>query len=151
MPATASRHLAVIRIFTALAEAIKELKSVPSGHLYAHLMGKVDLHTYNSIIGKLQSIGLVTMGTTQVITWIGKPKPYMAERLTDDRWIIDGLPCASLDEALDVCEACDGLRGWSWDFPTRGEAKDGLTAMRIGETMPVSHPDEDEDEDGDGG
>ncbi len=43
----------------AVADAIKELGSVPSGHLYARLMAYVDLNTYNKIIDILKRSEIV--------------------------------------------------------------------------------------------
>ena len=43
----------------AVADAIRELKTVPSGHLYAQLMGHMSLDTYNQIIGVLKVAKLI--------------------------------------------------------------------------------------------
>ena len=55
----------------AIAETIRELKSVPSGHLYAQLMGKMSLEVYNGIISKLEGAGMVSRGEGHLLTWIG--------------------------------------------------------------------------------
>lgn len=44
----------------AIAEAIKEAKEIPSGHLYAVLMDKMNIDQYNQLIGILKRTGLVT-------------------------------------------------------------------------------------------
>lgn len=46
-------------IIKAVADAIKELKSVPSGHLYARLMPHMDFQTYNRIIDILKRSEIV--------------------------------------------------------------------------------------------
>ena len=53
--------------------AIRDLKRVPSGHLYAVLMGKMDLELYNGIIQILKNAGLVKEESYELI-WIGPEK-----------------------------------------------------------------------------
>ena len=48
-----------VEVLRAVADAIRELKQVPSGHLYARLMGYMDLAAYERIIGVLKNAGLV--------------------------------------------------------------------------------------------
>ena len=59
--------LAVLR---AIADTIRELGSVPSGHLYAQLCGKMTLETYQSIIRTLCNTGLVKE-SGHLLTWNG--------------------------------------------------------------------------------
>jgi hypothetical protein len=50
------------RIITAasvVAETIRDLGQVPSGHLYAGLMGTITLDQYQTIIGILKEAGVV--------------------------------------------------------------------------------------------
>jgi hypothetical protein len=53
-----------------IAQAIRELGSVPSGHLYARLMGHFSLNEYTQIIGALKSVGLVKE-KAHLLTWVG--------------------------------------------------------------------------------
>lgn len=46
-------------VYRAVADAIKAMGAVPAGHLYAVLMGKLDLNTFNKIIGTLTGAGVV--------------------------------------------------------------------------------------------
>ena len=62
---------AAIEIIRAVADAIKELGSVPSGHLYARLMGKLSLTEYEQIIGFIVRTGLVRRDKSHLLTWIG--------------------------------------------------------------------------------
>jgi hypothetical protein len=48
-----------LKTVLAVAQAIRELGSVPSGHLYARLMGVLSLDQYNKIIDILKKQGLV--------------------------------------------------------------------------------------------
>jgi len=57
-----------------VADAIKEAKQIPSGHLYAAVMAVVDLQTYNKIIDTLKGAGLVTE-CNHMLTWI-EPKQF---------------------------------------------------------------------------
>ena len=53
-----------------IADAIRELGSVPSGHLYAQVMGHMTLDNYNAIIASLVGTGLV-QNNGHLLTWIG--------------------------------------------------------------------------------
>jgi hypothetical protein len=59
-----------MQIVLVVAEAIKELGSVPSGHLYAQLMSHMTLDTYTKIIGILKKGGMVTE-SGHLLTWVG--------------------------------------------------------------------------------
>jgi hypothetical protein len=59
-----------IQIVKAVADAIRELKEVPSGHLYAQLMGHMSLETYNQIIGLLKRADLI-IEKNYLISWKG--------------------------------------------------------------------------------
>jgi predicted transcriptional regulator len=61
-----------VKIILAIAETIRELKRIPSGHLYANLMrANIDLSTYESIIGILKNSGIVKEENFELI-WVGK-------------------------------------------------------------------------------
>jgi hypothetical protein len=61
---------AAIEATAAVAEAIRELRSVPNGELYAQVMGKMDLEYYNGILRTLKNAGLVEE-TGHVLRWVG--------------------------------------------------------------------------------
>lgn len=61
---------AALQVIAAVADAIRELKEVPSGHLYAHLMGRMSLESYNKIISILKDAGMITE-RNHVLRWIG--------------------------------------------------------------------------------
>lgn len=63
----------VLAVVQALAEAIRELGSVPSGHLYAMVMSHMSLDDYNHSIAVLRSSGVVRE-SNHVLTWVG-PQP----------------------------------------------------------------------------
>lgn len=71
--ATKEQVNAYIQIVKAIAETIKELGSVPSGHLYAMVMSKMDIHMYNNIITLLKKNGFITE-EYHVLTWIGESR-----------------------------------------------------------------------------
>jgi hypothetical protein len=73
MSNAAQQVTAGIRIAAAVAEAIRDLGSVPSGHLYARLMGHMDLDTYNKVIGVLKQAKLVEE-KNHLLTWVGPAK-----------------------------------------------------------------------------
>ena len=65
----------VVGVVVAVAETIKELGSVPSGHLYARLMGHMSLETYEGIIGVLVREGMVRQEPSHLLVWMcDKPK-----------------------------------------------------------------------------
>ena len=61
------KHIQAIK---AVADCIKELKQVPSGHLYARVMEFMDIDQYNTIIGILISTKFVRQ-ENHVLIWIG--------------------------------------------------------------------------------
>lgn len=58
------------RILKAIARAIREAGSIPSGHLYARLMSMLTLDQYNMVIGTLKKMKLV-QEDNHLLTWIG--------------------------------------------------------------------------------
>jgi hypothetical protein len=62
---------AAVEITKAIAIAIKDLGSVPSGHLYAQLMGSMSLENYEGAIGVLKRLGLVEE-KNYLLSYIGK-------------------------------------------------------------------------------
>jgi len=67
---TRQQVTAAIQIVAAVAEAIRGLGSVPSGHLYAQLLGKVTLEQYRQIIATLKRAELVSE-SNHMLHWIG--------------------------------------------------------------------------------
>jgi hypothetical protein len=55
----------------AVAEAIKEAGSIPSGHLYAQLMGKMSLGSYEKMIDAMRRMGVIKI-ENHLITYAGK-------------------------------------------------------------------------------
>ena len=68
--ATKQETETAIRILRAIAETIRELGKVPSGHLYARLMDKLSLDQYNKVINVLKHAGLVEEKFHE-LKWIG--------------------------------------------------------------------------------
>jgi hypothetical protein len=62
---------AAVQIMKAVAESIKEVGSIPSGHLYAQLMGKMSLGSYEKMIYAMQRMGIIRV-EDHLITYIGK-------------------------------------------------------------------------------
>lgn len=61
-----------LRIIQAVAETIRELKRIPSGHLYAKLMEiNLSLEAYEAIIGLLKNAGVVKEENFELI-WVGE-------------------------------------------------------------------------------
>ena len=59
MLATKQQVTAALEAVRAVADAIRELKRVPSGKLYAIVMPHLSLESYEKIIGTLKGAGLV--------------------------------------------------------------------------------------------
>ena len=68
--ANAEAITAALKIAAVVGDAIRELKSVPSGHLYARLMGHMSLDSYNGCIRLLKQANLVEE-SNHLLTWVG--------------------------------------------------------------------------------
>lgn len=66
----ASKTATVRHPILAIAEVVKELGRVPSGHVYAHLMGVMSLDRYDCIIAKLVELKQIKIVAHELI-WIG--------------------------------------------------------------------------------
>lgn len=62
--------VSAVKVMAAVAETIRELKEVPSGHLYAQLMGQMSFESYESIIRTLKRADLVAE-KGHVLHWTG--------------------------------------------------------------------------------
>ena len=71
-------------------------------------------------------------------------RPYNVTRLSEESWKVEDTVANNISDALTLCEEKDTERGFEWDFNTGWEARDALEAMKIGETIPVSYPEEDD-------
>lgn len=69
-PATSAQKASAFLMCAAITEAIRGLGEVPSGHLYARLMDKVDIQTYERIIGVIVGSGLVQK-KGDLLRWVG--------------------------------------------------------------------------------
>ena len=65
--------LAAIKIVQALAEAIRDVGSIPSGQLYAHVMQHISIQVYEGSIRTLEGAGLITK-KGNLLMWIGPAK-----------------------------------------------------------------------------
>ncbi len=74
---------AVVKIIGAVADVIRELGQVPSGHLYARLMDLMTLDRFQQILGILKSSGMVRE-QGHLLTWTGpaKGEPAVAVAVT---------------------------------------------------------------------
>lgn len=70
MSITKEQIAAHLKVVQAVAEAIREAGTIPSGHLYSALCGKMDLNSYNRIIDMLKRTELVSE-TNHVLKWEG--------------------------------------------------------------------------------
>jgi|APCry1669192319_1035405.scaffolds.fasta_scaffold12998_5 hypothetical protein len=60
-----------IEICKALASAIYAAKEIPSGHLYAAVMGHMSLETYNACLSTLEKTGLIKRESSHLVRWTG--------------------------------------------------------------------------------
>lgn len=67
---TQAQIKAALGMTVAVAESIRALGSVPSGHLYARLMDKIDLAAFEAMIRNLVNAGLVK-NESDMLTWVG--------------------------------------------------------------------------------
>ena len=66
---------AAVSVVLAVADCIRELRTVPSGHLYARLMGHLSIDDYQSVIATLVRAGLVREHQSHLLEWIGLSGP----------------------------------------------------------------------------
>jgi len=71
MSVTLNEVKAVISICRTLADTIKELGEVPSGHLYARVSDILSLANYHSAIGFLEKAGLIEVRDNMLLVWKG--------------------------------------------------------------------------------
>lgn len=71
MTVTKEQTKAAFQMVAAIAETIREVKEVPSGVLYAGLMGKMDIEGFSKIVGVLERAKLVELTPSHVLRWIG--------------------------------------------------------------------------------
>lgn len=72
-PPTREQVKAAIEMVMAVGDTIRDLGSVPSGELYARLMGHMTLNTYNMLIERLKGAGVVKE-EAHLLTWTGPAK-----------------------------------------------------------------------------
>lgn len=65
-----TQRRAAVSVIMIVGDAVRELGSVPSGELYARLMSKMNIETYNGIIAALKAAGLVEE-KSHLLTWVG--------------------------------------------------------------------------------
>jgi hypothetical protein len=67
---TKQQLAAGLDVIRAVAEAIRELRTVPSGNLYAHVMGRLSIQEYEKVIGILKGADLVRESSDHLLTWV---------------------------------------------------------------------------------
>lgn len=67
---TAKEVAASVEIMAAIAGAIRELGSIPSGNLYGRIMSKLSFELYTGSIETLQMVGLIKK-ENDLLIWIG--------------------------------------------------------------------------------
>lgn len=67
---TREQVVAALEMVVIIGQLIQEKKSIPDGELYAQLMDKFNLQTYNSIIDKLITAKCVKR-SNNLLTWVG--------------------------------------------------------------------------------
>ncbi len=62
---------AALAIVQAIADTIREVGRIPSGHLYAQVMAHVSFNDYSGTIRLLSDAGLVRETAAHELVWIG--------------------------------------------------------------------------------
>jgi hypothetical protein len=60
-----------LQVVQMVADAVRDVGSIPSGHLYAQVMNTLRLDQYNQIIGILKGAGLVAEDRAHMLRWVG--------------------------------------------------------------------------------
>ena len=71
MTKTNARVERAVAIANAIALSVRELGSVPSGHVYAAYMGEINLDVYNYLVDSMVKAGLIRK-SGNVLTWCGE-------------------------------------------------------------------------------
>lgn len=61
---------ALTDIVLTITETIRQLGTVPEGHLYARVMSYMSLETFNGVLGIIERAGLISR-RAHLITWTG--------------------------------------------------------------------------------
>ena len=61
---------AVFDVLAAMLEVIRTKGEIPSGELYAWVMGKMDIRTYEAMIATIKRTGLV-VEKNDLLMWVG--------------------------------------------------------------------------------
>jgi hypothetical protein len=65
---------AALEAIYAVIDVIRETGPIPSGHLYATMMGAIDIHTYNAIIDIAIKSGRVRRDN-HMLSWVPPAEP----------------------------------------------------------------------------
>lgn len=68
--ATKEQVQIVFEVMSAMAGVIRAKGEIPSGELYAAVMGKMDIHTYEAILSRIKGSGLVEE-KNHLLRWVG--------------------------------------------------------------------------------
>ncbi len=68
---TKAQVKAAMAVVLVVGETIRDLGEVPSGHLYAQLMGRFSLAEYEKIIDTLVRAGVVEKTPQHLLRWVG--------------------------------------------------------------------------------
>lgn len=70
MQPTKEQLTAALDVLIAMTELIRTKGEIPSGELYATVMGQFDIHTYNAILSRIKGSGLV-VEKNHLLVWVG--------------------------------------------------------------------------------
>ena len=76
---------AAVGVVMAVADCLRELRTVPSGHLYARLMGHLSIDDYQSVIATLVRAGLVREHPSHLLEWIGPSGPTVTNNTRKEK------------------------------------------------------------------
>ena len=68
---TPTQLRAGLALTLAVCESIREAREIPSGTLYASLMGKVDFEGYQKLLRILTGAGIIEVIPSHLIRWTG--------------------------------------------------------------------------------
>jgi hypothetical protein len=71
MEAAKQDVLSAIELVRAIADAIRELGEVPSGQLYARVMGVMDIRCFERVVTLLVDARLVERLPNNILRWVG--------------------------------------------------------------------------------
>lgn len=79
---TTNTKLTLLQLTHTIADTVREVGEMPSGHLYAAVMDQYDLNLYNTCVELLIRSNLIKRLPSHLLVWTGPPKEKVCRQQT---------------------------------------------------------------------